>query len=469
MLRQKTAKTREKRLQTLSAYLGEVHPLLQDLGQDDVSQRIRTFSQSSYDEIIYILRLLNKIEDAVTVIHAPRGCGAAQLYLNAAKLNRSRWAVTNLDERDTILGADTKLRETVHALYRRYRPSLVFIVATPAVAINNDDIQSVADELGEELGIKVVPVYSDGFKSKSALTGYDVALHALLKYLVVKKPEGRGRYLNLISVAEKGEDLAEVQGLLHELGLRVNVLPDTAALDNFAEAAQARFSIGIDPDSSDYLGKALASEHGVPFVQPSLPIGIEGTHRWLSALGKAAGVTAAVDDLHGLEKGELKALIKKAKLKNVRVYISLPASAALGVADLVEELGGEVAGISVDQVDSSHARQFAERLAQKPDLQLHVAQGQPFEEANILQRVKPDLYVGGFGQPVLAAKLGIPAVSVHRVGLLGYGGVRRFARLVSKALRNNSFVARLAAGAGLPYHDAWQKKSPNWYIKQEVK
>lgn len=469
LLKQKSPKIREKSLNALSAYLGDVHTLVRDLGTESVNQRIRTFSQSTYDETIYALRLLNNIIDAVTVIHAPRGCGAVQLYLNSADGNNSRWAVTNLNERDTILGADAKLRETVVFLYRRYKPSIVFIVATPAVAINNDDIQSVVEELSEELEVRIVPVYSDGFKSKNAVTGYDVASHSLLKYLVGRNQEVKGNFVNLLSVAENRHDLAEVERLLYDLGVRANTLPDTACLENFAKAPQAKFSISINGDYSNYLGKALESEYGVQFVQPSLPVGINGTYQWLSAIGEATGLKDAVDDLHALESGELKQLIEKADLKNTKVYINLSASVAFGVAALVEELGGEVVGVTVEHVDSLHERQLTELLSRKPDLQLHVAHGQPFEETNILQRLKPDLYIGGFGQQVVAAKLGIPAVSLHNVGILGYTGVSRFVRLAAKALRNKAFVLQLAENSRLPYHDAWSQKSSNWYIKQEVK
>ncbi|KAF0219093.1 MAG: nitrogenase molybdenum-iron protein alpha and beta [Geobacteraceae bacterium] len=471
LLKGKASKTREKRLNTLSAYMGDIHPLVEGFRKETVSQRIRTFSQSTFDEVIYVLRLLNRIADAVTIIHSPRGCAAAQLYLHATEREGEdgRWAVTNLNERDTIMGSDAKLRETVVSLYRRYRPRLIFIVATPAVAINNDDIQSVVEELREELDVRIVPVYSDGFKSKNAVTGYDVALHALVKYLIVKEQKVRGNYVNLLSVTENASDLETVEGLLKELGLRANILPNRAAPENFVKAAQAKQSISINPDYSDYLGKALESDYGVPFVQPPLPIGINGTYRWLSAIGEATGLKDAVDDLHARESGAVLRLREKAALQGVRVYVNLPAATALGVAAMVEELGGEVAGVTIEHVDSLHEGELAALLARKPGLQIHVAQGQPFEEANILQRTRPDLYVGGLGQQVVAAKLGIPAVSINNTGILGYRGVARFVHLAVKALKNRAFILNLAKNSGLPYADGWRQKSPYWYIKQEVK
>ncbi|HEX9045943.1 MAG TPA: nitrogenase component 1, partial [Verrucomicrobiae bacterium] len=176
---------REKRLNTLSAYLGETSALLREYsrGEDEVSvdQRIRTFSHSKPDDLLVTLEVLAAIPDAITIIHGPRGCAIGQLQRARAARGRAfgRWTVTDLDQKATIMGADAKLRAAVASFYHRYGPKVVFIVATPSVAINNDDIQSVVDELSEELGTIIIPIYASGFASKTAFFGYDLVAHSL--------------------------------------------------------------------------------------------------------------------------------------------------------------------------------------------------------------------------------------------------------------------------------------------------
>ena len=52
------------------------------------------------------------------------GCAAAQLQQLQVRASREagggRWLVTNLDQRDTIMGADAKLRAAVAAVHHRY-------------------------------------------------------------------------------------------------------------------------------------------------------------------------------------------------------------------------------------------------------------------------------------------------------------------------------------------------------------
>jgi len=467
-LRAKAPRSREKRLDTLGAWLGPVSAAAAEFAGGDVVQRIRTFAQGSHDDLLYALRILANIKDSVTIIHGPRGCAAAGLYHTAAGSN-TRWVVTGLDERDTIMGADGKLRRAVTALHHRYHPAVVFIVGNPVVAINNDDIQSVVEELYEELDLPIVPVYVTGFSSQNAVSGYDTALHALLKYLSGgSSPAEKGQTVNLLSVAEHPLDRAEAQGLLQQLGLVLNVLPDNSTIDAFRSAAAARASIPLCPDAPEYLGTILQEKYGVPLIDAPRPVGIAGTGRWLDAIGVALGVSKAAAELQQLKADETRAALGGFSLEGVRVYVSLASANAFSVIDLVEELGGELAGVTVTHLDRLHTRQLEQLAARNPALQLHVSDGQAFEELSILRKLSPDLYLGDATHIGQVARLGIPVVSLEAIGVIGYSGVARLVRRVRAALGNRSFGDSLA-GAQLPYHEAWYRRSHNWHIKQEVK
>ena len=467
-LRSKAPRSREKRLDTLGAWLGPVSAASAEFAGEEVSQRIRTFAQSSHDDLLYALRILANIKDSITIIHGPRGCAAAGLYHEAAG-SSTRWVVTNLDERDTIMGADSKLRKAVKALHHRYHPAVVFIVANPVVAINNDDIQSVVEELHEELDLPIVPIYVTGFASQNAVTGYDTALHALLKYLSGNsRAPDKNESVNVLSVAEHPHDQAEAKGLLEVLGLVLNVLPDAATVESFRSAGAARASIPLCPDTPEYLGTILQEKFAVPLVDAPRPIGIDGTGRWLKSIGVALNIELAAGELHRLKSAEVRAQLGDFTLKGVRVYISLSAANAFSVIDLIEELGGEVAGVTVTHLGRLHVRQLDERAARNPSLQLHVADGQEFEELSILHKLTPDLYLGDSTYLGQVARLGIPVVSLETVGILGYRGVISLVQRFKAALGNRSFGTSLA-GVNPPYHQAWYSRSQNWYIKQEVK
>ncbi|NTW52524.1 MAG: nitrogenase molybdenum-iron protein [Chlorobiaceae bacterium] len=468
LLKAKSPRIREKRLDTLNAWLGRADEAIAEFSGEDTVQRIRTFSQSTQDDLLYALRLLAGIRNSVVVIHAPRGCAAAALYHRVSS-GTGRWIVSNLDQRDTIMGADRKLRKAVVGAFRQYSPEVIFIIASPVAAINNDDIQAVVEELHEELELPIVPVYVTGFASRNAVTGYDIALHAILKHLAGPRGEHqRTAGVNLLSVVENGRDRLEAERLLLRLGVELNTLPDQASAASFRLATQARLSLSLDQDSENYLGLILRDEYGVPYVEQPRPIGIGATGRWLLEAGRALGIEDAARELHEQESGLLRRELGDFSLQGVRVYIALSVATAFALSDLVAEFGGQVAGITVGHLDQLHKARLKELVLQHPSLQLHVADGQPFEELNIVRRLAPDLYIGDVAHISQVGRLGIPVVSLENTPVLGYNGVAGLARSVSLALKNRSFAAALAK-TPTPYTEAWYRRSPNWHIKKEVR
>ena len=467
-LRVKAPRSREKRLDTLGAWLGLVSTASKEFSVDEIAQRIRTFAQSSNDDLLYALRILSGIRDSVTIIHGPRGCAAAGLHHIASGSN-TRWVVTDLDERDTIMGADGKLRKALGALYHRYHPSVFFIVGNPVIAINNDDIESVQEELHEELQVPVIPVYVTGFSSQNAVSGYDTALHALLKYLSGKSTiEGHNETVNLLSVAEHPDDREEAEGLLEQLGIELNVFPDDATIDCFRSAVAACASIQLSPDASEYLGSILQEKYGVPVINVSRPIGIKGTGRWLKSIAAVLGREEAAEALHRRKTEELGYQLGDFSLEGIRVYLSLSSANAFSVLELVEEFGGEVAGVTITHLDRLHIRYLNELVERHSSLQIHVSDGQAFEELSILRKLGADLYLGDSTHLGQIARSGVPSVSLEGIGIVGYIGVLRLVRRIRTALRNLSFAATLST-FNSPYQDSWYRRSHNWHIKQEVK
>jgi len=469
LLAKRKPQIREVRLNTLSAYLGDASSFLNSIESGGVRQRIRIFSQTTFDDIIYVLKAINSIKDSVVIVHGPVGCSSAQLHF-FSQGESSPWLVTNLNQKDSIMGGDEKLRKAVLKAYKGYKPKVIFIVATPVVAINNDDIQAVVTEFKEELGIDIIPIYSDGFKSKSGITGYDLALHALVKYLITdENNDEKLDFVNLISLYENKEDLKELINILEKVGIKINLLPHFASIENIRNASKAKLSININKDYGDFIGKALSEKYNIPLLETSLPIGIKGTSQWLTQIGELAGVKKEVEEFIDKAVSELKPYIEKNQLKGVKVYVNLPTSLAFGIVGLIEELGGEVVGLTVEHIDDLHKRELENISSGETNFKIHVASGQPFEEVNIISKSKPDLYIGGLGQTAWIAKLGVPVISIQSTAILGFNGITKFIHQVSKALKNKAFIEHLGKNTPLLYEDSWIKKSPNWYIKQEVK
>ncbi|EHI97197.1 oxidoreductase/nitrogenase component 1 [Clostridium sp. DL-VIII] len=456
---------REKRLSTLSAYLGTAHNLFKE---DEDRQNIRTFSEAAFDEIIYAIETIASIEDSVIVIHGPSGCGNVNLHY-FAEGSKFNWYSTNLTERDSILGGDEKLRETIYLAHKKHEPKIIFIVATSVVAINNDDISAAALELEEELDAKIVPIFTDGFKSKAAVNGYDVALHAIGKYLIKGNGDGeeeKSNFLNLISISENNENIKEILLLLKELNIETNLIPKFADNEGLKKSIKAKVSVALNDDEGYFLGRGLEEAYDVPYIETTSPIGSKNTATWIQQVAEVFSTGDKVKKIIDREISKKRKLIYEAPLTGLKIYIDLKTTEAISLIPLVKEYGGEVVGITVDEVDKINKNKF-EGL--KYDLPVHVASGQLFEVANILNKTKPDIYIGEAGKTAWVSKLGIIPVSVANAVLYGFNGEQKLIESIKKAERNKELINDMSKKGNLQYKNGWLKKSTNWYIKQEVK
>jgi len=468
--------TRERRLQAVSAYLDKPDALAAEFAAGETTQRIRTFSQAAPDDLVAALDLLGRVKGAAIVVHGPRGCAAA--LVGTAPL--AHWAVTGLDQRDTIMGSEGVVEREVLALVRRHEPWAVFVVTTPVVAINADDARDTVLSLTDELGIPVQLVRTDGFKSRVAATGFDAACQALLNLV---PPVAGARQEDLVNVVARDAAAArEAAALLADLGLEVNVLPAGADVEGFARAARARLSICIDLDATLAFAAGLEAAHGVPVLHAGVPIGLAATRRWVDAVAAAVGRPGAAPANESVMVGEgppstalshpapqgVDGGPTPAMTTGTRVHLALPPDAAFAAAELIAELGGTIAGLSIGHVDSSHSEALDAFTRAHPGVTLHVAAGQPFELVNLLAKQRPDLFVGTPELAALAAAAAIPAVGLTPAALVGWRGAARLAERAGLALRNTAFVRRLSA-APSPYAAGWLRRSADWHVKQEVR
>lgn len=449
---------REKRLGTLSAYTGSAHNLL--IREDD-TQNIRTFSQGTYDEIIYSFQALNKVEESVIIIHGPEGCSSIEIN------DEVNFYVTNLNERDTILGGEEKLRETVYAAYKKHNPKVIFVISTPVVAINNDDISAVVLELEDEIETKIIPIYADGFKSKTAINGYDLIFHAIGRYLLRNlEKDKKENYLNLISLSESAGDLKEVLKIIKALNVNINVVPKYSNLEGLKKVVSGKATIALNDDEGYFLGTALENEYDVPFIKTNLPIGLKNTEKFIEVISEIFGKSEDIHKLFKKEKYFFENLINKKPLKNLKIYIDLKTSKAIALASLIKELGGEVIGITIDEVDEINRKKL-ETL--KYDIDIHVASGQIFETANILNDLKPSIYIGEVGKTSWVSQYGIIPITIDNIVIYGFNGGKNLVSVINKALKNKKLIDNIANNSDEFYKKTWLKKSKNWYIKQEVK
>lgn len=435
----------------MGARLADAEAVVADfVGEDLPQKRIRTFSEAAHDDLGVALGVLGLFSDLGVVVHGPRGCAAG----HGAALDRL--AVTDLDQRDTVLGSGDALARALQRLDAVANPAALVVLGSPVIAINNDEIRAVVSELAAELGKPVVWARTDGFRSQIAATGADAATEALLD--LIEDPAGAREpdVVNLLT-PWTGPAIDGLVEAISALGLSANLLPATASVAGLHLAARASASLVLDPDGLDALASGL-TRFGVPRLDTPLPIGAQATHEALARLAALTGREAfAADSPQSLDA-----------LRGRRIALAAPPAFAFALADIAEAADAEVALLTLPHLDRTHRAALGRFAGRRPKAQIHVGDAQGFELANVLNRLQPDLAVGAADAVAAAWRLGIPAARLDPAAVIGAGGEAVFARAAQDALAGAALATRLARQKNR-YAPGWLRRSPDWHVKLEVK
>ena len=274
---------------------------------------------------------IGNITDCILIQHAPIGCSADNSWFNLAfKMGLSRRNKptqnlqiysTNLLENDMVFGASDKLRQTVRDAKERFNPKAIFISMSCATAIIGEDIDSIAEEMEAEIGVPVVPLHCEGFRSKHWSTGFDVSQHGVLRQIVKREPKKQKDLINIVALW--GTDY--FTEILKPLGLRVNYMIDMASFDELAQASEAVATATFCHTLGSYMATGLEEHFGVPQIDSPQPYGIAGTDAWLRAIAKIVGKESETEDYIKSEHQRVIPKINelKEKFKGINVLLML--------------------------------------------------------------------------------------------------------------------------------------------------
>ncbi|MDR1611616.1 MAG: nitrogenase, partial [Planctomycetota bacterium] len=434
-------------------------------------------SQGCAETITYL------VKNAAVVVHSPIGCcnNASNYHIQSGIVTKLRGTVpvpvrvicSNISEQETVYGGREKLREAIDEAYRRFHPAAVFVHSSCAAGIVGDDIESVADEKEDELGIPVVPVYCEGFKSKIWATGFDAAFHGILRKIVRPAEKKQPDLVNLFNF--EGSDT--FRPMLEKLGLRTNYVIPLADVDVIATLSEAACTAHICETLAMYAAKALEQNFGVPEVKSPPPFGLEWTDRWLREVARLTGRENVVEDVIAAEHARVLPDIEKVRagLKGKKAYIFAGDSYAHSLANAALDIGLEVIGITTlhhdqltdgkDNALDSLGQLVNERGNIEP---FTVCNKQPFQLFKIMKKIRPDiLIVRHMNMTVLGSKLGIPTILEGDVNIsAGYDGIAKLGRRIEKAIRTRKILETIASHVELPYSEWWLEEEDPFYFER---
>jgi nitrogenase molybdenum-iron protein alpha chain len=474
MLNLKTSEvqTREQRLGSLSDYSGSPRDIVAQVHEHGKLQtRERCFSQNSGCMSGCTQGHLSAITDACVITHGPIGCSADFMGANNAR----KWGEfsqgiahrdvilysSNMRENDTVFGGIEKLRGTVLAAFHEKHPAAIFITASCVSAIIGEDVQALAEEMSEELGIPVVACSCAGFRSKIWASGFDAAHHAVL-YGICKPAQQKTNTVNVINFRAAAPK--ELTDTLEFLGLKPRLVIGYQTVEELSKMPEAAASVTICGTLGTYLGSGLEQHFGVPYVKALQPHGIAGFEDFLRQLAAVTHTEDRAEAYIKLNRAQYLPQIEavKQRLKGVRAVIGMGPGFAFNFTRVLQELG-----IEVIQTFSWHLDIKYDHDAVPESLSLLADEGsqvpvrvndlQYNEVIGLLKDTKPDLFL--YRHPSNAGiimRSGIPAISlIDEYMGFGYQGLLAFAHTIEDVLANRNFEKKLAAKTKLPYTQKW--------------
>ncbi|MDR3595722.1 nitrogenase component 1 [Clostridium sp.] len=424
------------------------------------------------------------VRDAVLIQHSPIGCAAGQVPYNSIYRNglalrnlpveNIRIICTNLDESDMVFGGVKKLKQSIKDAFERYNPKAIFLGTSCATGIIGEDMESVATEAEKEIGIPVIPLACEGFRSKHWSTGFDATQHGILRKIVRKNPKKQEDLINVINLW--GSDV--FTPILGELGLRVNYIVDLATVEDLAQLSEAAATVGFCYTLSSYMAAALEQEFGVPEIKAPQPYGFAGTDAWLREIGRVTHrkelAEAYIKKEHERVKPKLEEL--REKLKGVKGYVATGSAYAHGLITVLRELGVEVNGSLVfhhDPVyDSGDPKQDSLKflIDNYDDVpSFSVSNRQQYQFYGLLKKTNPDfILIRHNGLAPLASRLGIPAAPLGDEHLaIGYDGMINLGEAVLDVLAHKKFHQDLKEHVKLPYTEWWLNQEDPYILAKQ--
>jgi nitrogenase molybdenum-iron protein alpha chain len=472
---------REIRLGSITGFQGGAEELVK-CSRSGLRDKDRSFSQCLGCSTSNAACMVILIQDAAVISHGPVGCSSCfHEFAFTYRVNYPLRGIekptprkifsTNLQETDTVYGGSAKLEAGIREVYQRTHPSVIFVLTTCAAGIIGDDVESVCNDAEKELGIPVVAIFCEGFRSKVWTSGFDAGYHGIARKLIKPARKRRTDVINVINFW--GSDI--FSDWFTAFGAKPNFITPYSTLESLTWSSESAATVQVCPTLGSYLGAALEQQFGVPEVKAAPPYGIAQTDRWFRELGKILHKEKEAEELIAAKKAEYLPKIAelREKLRGKTAYVTAGAAHGHALLSILGELGMKATGAALFHHDplydngDEESDLLAHRVKDYGDVpNFNVCNKQEFELVNMLNRLHPDLLLARHGGMTLwGAKLGIPSLLIGDEHYsMGYEGILRYGERILETIENDEFVKNLEKHSVNPYTKWWFSQEPYTFL-----
>lgn len=474
-----TTKNRELRPHTYTGGAGTSQDMQKKFKAGCMKNEERTFEEALQCQQQNSLSCLISMEDAAFVIHSPLGCAGCvatvndgykvgQFHAGAKVLKNARYVVTNLDQKDVILGGERKLRNGIEEVYNRYHPKMIFIFTSCASGIIGEDIDAVAESMQPDYDAVIVPIHCEGFKSRIMSTGFDAVFNALSEYVLKDEhPVKDPHLLNVFASTYIGvPDQREIARMLAAIDLVPNYIPFYSNYEKIKKIPTAVASVSLCHVFADGFMQWLDEKYNIPYSLTEMPLGSKNTEEWFLDVARLVGREEQAKTFLKSEKERVEPEIERMKktLAGKKAFICAGSSRSTAAARLIQDFDMQLVAIQTPHYDEVVAPKIGKLIEEYgEDFVIDISSLQPFEQANLINRLKPDLFIGLSNW---AIKQGIPTTHVldSKHVTMGYQGLLFLGQRMEDALLNSGLNKKLAEHRPLRYKESWYEENPFKYL-----
>ncbi len=277
-------------------------------------------------------------KNSVAVIHGPANCAWA--VRNFCQTNYSLYygnpflhmPVTCIDQNDVISGGTDKLVTVLKQVDKDYKPGHICVFDTCSTALIGDDVETAVNMAQKSCNARIDYIPSAGFTTPPL--GKSIEQTALRYAEIMDSPTKTiENSVNILGQYKEQQDSSPMPGkkkcknrrgkypddaselvrLVEGIGLNIHRILISGTHDYIKTAPQAKVNVISCPTWGFPLAERMREKFSIPYINQSIPIGVEPTKKWVTELAKFTGRELEAKDFIQRELEELMPVFERAK------------------------------------------------------------------------------------------------------------------------------------------------------------
>ncbi len=345
------------------------------------------------------------------VLHAPQGDTYADLLFTMIERRDHRPPVTYTTFQARDLGSDTAnlFRTACLDAVERFDPQAIIVGSSCTAELIQDDPGGMSETMG--LAIPAIPLELPSYQRKENF-GADETFLQIVRALAEPMERSEAISCNILGPTALGfrhrDDVAEITGLLREMGIAVNVAaPMGSSPADIRRLGAAHFNVLLYPETAESAARWCEKTLGQPYTK-TIPIGAGATRDFIGEV-QALASTDAAPDATRLRQPWWAASVDSTYLTGKRVFLFGDATHVKAAARVArDEMGFEVVGLGC------YNREFARdiRALGKEFGLTPLISDDYLEVETAIAEAAPEMILGTQMERHIGKRLGIPCAVI---------------------------------------------------------